>query len=103
MEIAIRFLSAKNTCGRSAQQISPEDGAIYNGDHPANFSRCGGPGYPIARFPDDRYQTNFGSWHPNVCNFVFADGSVRTFAPSISTDLLGRLTHRADHEFVADN
>ena len=75
------------------QQISPEDGAIYNGDHPANFSRCGGPGYPIARGPKDSYQTNFGSWHPNLCHFVFCDGSVRTFTPSISTDLLGRLTH----------
>jgi prepilin-type N-terminal cleavage/methylation domain-containing protein/prepilin-type processing-associated H-X9-DG protein len=85
----------------SRQGISPEDGAIYNGDHPANFSRCGGPGYPIARFPTDRYRTNFGSWHPAVCNFLFADGSVRSYSPSISTDVLGRLTHRDDRGFVS--
>ena len=81
-----------------SQGISPEDGAIYNGDHPANFSRIGGPGSPIARFPTDTYRTNFGSYHSAGCNFVFADGSVRTLTPSISTNLLGRLTHRSDGE-----
>ena len=80
--------------------VSPEDGAIYNGDHPANFSRCGGPGYPIARFPDDAWQTNFGSYHTGGCNFVFGDGSVRVLDPHISTELLGNLTARNDHEFV---
>ncbi len=83
--------------------IAPEDGAIYNGDHPANFSRCGGPGYPIARFPNEDFQTNFGSYHTGGCNFVFGDGSVRTFSPQISTELLGKLTHRADGEFVPEN
>ncbi|TWU02421.1 DUF1559 domain-containing protein [Stieleria varia] len=84
------------------QGISPEDGAIYNGDHPANFSRCGGPGYPLARFPNDQFQNNFGSYHVGGVNFVFADGSVRTFDVNISTDVLGRLTHRNDHEVVTE-
>ena len=85
------------------QGISPEDGAIYNGDHPANFSRCGGPGYPLARFPNDRFQTNFGSYHTGGVNFVFADGSVRVLNVDIATDILGRMTHRSDHEFVPDH
>ncbi len=85
----------------SRQGISPEDGAIYNGDHPANFSRCGGPGYPIAKSPTARYQTNFGSWHAGgATHLVFADGSVRTLTPDTNTELLGRLTHRADNEFT---
>ncbi len=88
----------------SRQGISPEDGAIYNGDHPANFSRCGGPGYPIAKTPTSRYQTNFGSYHQGgACHFAFADGSVRTLTPQINTDLLGRLTHRYDSEFTEEN
>ncbi len=87
----------------SRQGIAPEDGAVYNGDHPGNFSRVGGPGAPLARFPTDRYLDNFGSWHTGGVNFVFADGSVRTFSIDISTDLLGRLTARNDHEFVEDN
>jgi prepilin-type processing-associated H-X9-DG protein len=85
------------------QGIAWEDGAIYNGDHPGNFSRCGGPGYPLARFPDDRLQTNFGSYHTGGVNFVFADGSVRVLNIDISTDVLGKLTSRNDHEFVEDN
>ncbi len=84
----------------SRQGIAPEDGAIYNGDHPANFSRCGGPGYPLARFPTDRFQTNFGSYHVAGCNFVYADGSVHVLNIDISTDILGRLTHRNDHEVI---
>jgi prepilin-type processing-associated H-X9-DG protein/prepilin-type N-terminal cleavage/methylation domain-containing protein len=83
------------------QGIAPEDGALYNGDHPGSFSRCGGPGYPLARFPDDEYQNNFGSYHAGGgVNFAFADGSVRTITPDISTDLLGRLTARNDSEVV---
>ena len=80
--------------------IAPEDGAVYNGDHPGNFSRCGGPGYPLARFPTDRFQVNFGSSHPGVVNFVLGDGSVRGVSVQISTDTLGRLTARNDHEVV---
>lgn len=80
----------------SRQGISPEDGALYNGDHPGNFSRCGGPGYPLARFPTDTYRNNFGSYHRGVCNFVLGDGSTRSVSIQISTDTLGRLTHRSD-------
>lgn len=77
--------------------IAQEDGAIYNGDHPGNFSRPGGPGYPIARFPTDNFNNNFGSYHPGRCHFVLADGSVRGISPLISTDVLGRLTTRNDN------
>lgn len=82
------------------QGIAQEDGAIYNGDHPGSFSRCGGPGYPLARFPTEDRQLSFGSYHTGGVNFVFCDGSVRTLEPSIATDLLGRLTVRDDMKFV---
>ena len=82
--------------------IAHEDGAIYNGDHPGNFSRCGGPGYPIAKSPTDRFETNFGSYHRDSCNFLMADGSVHTVSAFISTDILGRLTDRDDHEVVTE-
>ena len=80
--------------------IAQEDGAIYNGDHPGNFSRCGGPGYPIAKSPTDVFRDNFGSSHDGVCNFVMGDGSVRAINIYIATDLLGRLTARNDREVV---
>ncbi len=82
--------------------IAQEDGAIYNGDHPGNFSRCGGPGYPLAKTPTDVFRDNFGSYHTGVCNFLMGDGSVRSLNVLINTDLLGRLTSRNDHEVVAD-
>ena len=82
------------------QGHAPEDGAIYNGDHPGNFSRCGGPGYPLAKSPDEEYLTNFGSWHIGGVNFVYADGSVHVLTPSISSSVLGKLNNRDDGKFV---
>ena len=82
--------------------IAPEDGAIYNGDHPANFSRCGGPGSPLAKSPTAPYQTNFGSSHDQMCNFLLADGSVRAVNVLIATDILGRLTVRNDNEIISE-
>ena len=82
--------------------VAPEDGAIYNGDHPGNFSRCGGPGYPIAKSPLDVYRNNFGSAHDQMCNFLLADGSVRSVNVLIATDILGRLTVRNDDEIVSE-
>lgn len=80
----------------SAFGVAMEDGAVYNGDHPANFSRKAGPGSPIANHPTDTYRDNFGSYHPTVCNFLIADGSVRGINPSITTDTLGSLSARND-------
>lgn len=85
------------------QGIAQEDGAIYNGDHPGSFARCGGPGYPLARFPYENRQLSFGSYHTGGVNFVFCDGSVRTLDTSIATDILGRLTTRDDMKFVPDH
>lgn len=82
--------------------IAQEDGAIYNGDHPGNFSRCGGPGYPIAKSPTDAFRDNFGSYHEGVCNFLMGDGSARSINVMIATDLLGRLTARNDHEVITE-
>ncbi|MEZ6091148.1 MAG: DUF1559 domain-containing protein [Pirellulaceae bacterium] len=84
----------------SAFGRASEDGAIYNGDHPGNFSRCGGPGCPIARTPNSPFQANFGSYHPGICNFVMVDGSVRSINKTISTDILGRLTARNDRTSI---
>jgi prepilin-type processing-associated H-X9-DG protein len=75
------------------------DGSVYNGGRPANFARIGGPRHGLARSPEDSLDlTNptFGSYHPGLCNFLMADGSVRGIAPGISGLVLGELIVRDD-------
>lgn len=83
--------------------IAPEDGAVYNGDHPGNFSRPGGPGNPIARTVNEPYNNNFGSAHTGICNFVMGDGSVKSIDVLISTEVFGRLTTRNDGDPISDD
>ncbi len=70
------------------------DGSLYNGANPASFARVGGPGFPLARSAADPFNTNFGSYHPGICNFLMADDSVRPIANDISAEILGRLIRR---------
>ena len=53
---------------------------------------------PLALSPKDqnRWTTVFGSYHPAICQFVFADGSVHSLKISIDTTTLGRLAVRDD-------
>jgi prepilin-type processing-associated H-X9-DG protein len=75
------------------------DGSAYNGGRPASFSRVGGPGHEPARSVTDPMDMNFpvfGSYHPGVCQFLMADGSVRGLSPLIKGEILGQLIVRDD-------
>lgn len=76
----------------------PFNGPIYNGGDLAAFARVGGPGVPLLSAGEEPVSSvlGFGSWHPGVCNFVFADGSTTAIRNSIDTVTLGQLCHRAD-------
>lgn len=82
---------------------SPEDAFIFNGDHVFNSTRVAGPTVPIVQ--DNRDTKNglvsWGSWHPGVCHFALADGSVRAISKSMDTQTLGRLGNRHDGEVVS--
>lgn len=88
--------------GRLAQP--PENGPIYDGSRFWYSGRVAGPGLPIANGPDDIVNGlglyAFGSWHPTVCHFAFADGRVVGVSPTIDTETLARLCHRADGKVV---
>ena len=73
------------------------DGSVYNGDPTnANAARVAGPNNLLARSPTEPYRTNFGSYHPGVCQFALGDGSVRAVAVSVSGTTLSRLSARND-------
>ena len=71
---------------------------MYNGEELAAFARVGGPGVPILgrRDPLTSLVLGFGSWHPEGCNFVFADGSTKTIENGIDTVTLGEICNRRD-------
>jgi hypothetical protein len=77
------------------------DGAYYNGDYPSNSSRAAGPAYPLSASPRDT-GWRFGSYHPGVCQFVFADGAVHSLSVSISPATMALLADRADGKPVPD-
>jgi hypothetical protein len=70
------------------------DGSLYNGQNPASFARIAGPGFPLANAMDAPFNKNFGSYHNGVCQFLNADGSVRTLATHASEFVLGELARR---------
>lgn len=75
----------------------PDDGSIYDGNSFHFASRLAGPGTHLARNIDDLNSgLSFGSWHPDVCHFVMADGSVRSVDSQVSTTVLGALSNRRD-------
>lgn len=73
----------------------PWDCGIFDGHNPVCNTRCGGPGFPIARTRDD-LGWKFGSYHPGICQFGFCDGSVHTLSSSIDEVVLGLLVQRDD-------
>lgn len=76
----------------------PENGPIYNGSDLTAFARIGGPNFPLARGPDDADvdMNVFGSWHPGICPFVLADGSVQRIDNFVDTTVLQSYCRRFD-------
>jgi hypothetical protein len=77
-------------------QVAAGDGSLYNGDHLASFARVGGPGFGLSQSVTDPFNNNFGSAHPGICQFLMADGSVKSFDVSLSPIVLGKLTNRLE-------
>jgi hypothetical protein len=80
----------KDAFGQTAQG----DGSLYNGDHPASFARIIGKDHGLAQAPTDPFKINFGSWHPGICQFLFADGSVDARVNNVDPELLAKWVPR---------
>jgi len=88
-------------------------GSLYNGDNQNNCARVAGRVAPIADGEQNLFlcreksgcdgQPNvpcicdtFGSWHPAVCQFVFADGHVAAISTSADLTVIDRMAARND-------
>jgi hypothetical protein len=81
------------------------DCSVYNPDVLVMFGRFAGEDFPLARSQDEGSQpkvepmrSNFGSWHPGICQFVFGDGRVEQIQNEIDPLVLGLLANREDGE-----
>ncbi len=96
------FISGEMHVPMGKLKQTPGDAFIFNGDNVFNLARVGGPTMPLVS--DLRSEGNslvaWGSWHAGVCNFVFADGSVRAISNSTDTDTLGRFCNRHDAQVI---
>jgi prepilin-type N-terminal cleavage/methylation domain-containing protein len=79
----------------------PQDSALYNGDHRGYCTP--GIGAPLRGPESTSTGTQFGSWHPGICQFVLGDGSVRALSIAISPTTLENLAARADGRVIAEN
>ena len=52
---------------------------------------------------DGFWARKFGSWHVGVCQFAFADGSVRAVRTTLDTTTLRALSGRADGAVITGN
>jgi prepilin-type N-terminal cleavage/methylation domain-containing protein/prepilin-type processing-associated H-X9-DG protein len=99
------------------------DGSIYLGVWTTYSGRVAGIAHPLANGPNDvtparaeprpagstgtwrpgndaAYCKKFGSWHSGVCQFAFADGSVKAVRNNVNEVTLGLLAARNDGQVV---
>jgi prepilin-type N-terminal cleavage/methylation domain-containing protein/prepilin-type processing-associated H-X9-DG protein len=77
----------------------PLDCSLYNGDNYLCSARSAGFFFPLAQSIRDP-QWKFGSYHPGVCQFLFADGSVHSLATSVNPLTLQYLADIHDGQVI---
>jgi prepilin-type processing-associated H-X9-DG protein len=77
------------------------DSSQYNGEYLVSSTRAAGPGMSLAGTPWDA-GWRFGSYHPTLCQFVFADGSVQIIRTGINPATLSLLVSINDSQAIPD-
>jgi prepilin-type N-terminal cleavage/methylation domain-containing protein/prepilin-type processing-associated H-X9-DG protein len=77
-----------------------QDGMIYSGGETNTYRRAAGASNPLAISSSVTISSQFGSWHSGVCQFVFADGSVKGLPNSVPGSTLGLLANRSDGQVI---
>ncbi len=78
------------------------DFCIYDSEPWQTSGRKAGPSFLLALSPFDLPAGQFGSAHPGVVQFAFADGRVTALRTSLSGDVLRLLAARNDGEVIPD-
>jgi type II secretory pathway pseudopilin PulG len=74
------------------------DGMILSASEAQTYHRLGGANWPLAQTPTQTVNSQFGSWHTGIVQFVFADGTVRGIRTSIPGTTMGLLANIADNQ-----
>jgi prepilin-type N-terminal cleavage/methylation domain-containing protein/prepilin-type processing-associated H-X9-DG protein len=90
------IISAGPSAGQPGLNNYAQDGMIFSGSENNTYHRRAGPSNTLAPTPSWPINNQFGSWHPGVCQFVFADGSVRALRVSTAGTTLGLMANRKD-------
>jgi prepilin-type N-terminal cleavage/methylation domain-containing protein len=77
--------------------VMSNDASLFDGYTPGGM-RGAGPNFPIAQSITNETRQLFGSYHPNICQFVFCDGSVRPIPINIDSTTLGYMAQRNDRQ-----
>ena len=78
------------------------DAVAYSSGIQNSYHRRGGPSWPLAQSITTPINSQFGSWHPGVVQFVLGDGSVRGIRTSLPGTTLGYLTNINDGNVVSN-
>jgi hypothetical protein len=99
------FVGEKHVIEEGFGKKNWDDNSVYNPDFHRSIARYGGPKAPLAISSQENMPpfSNFGSWHPGVCNFVFGDSSVRSVTTSLDPLVLQRLVVISDAEIVDES
>jgi prepilin-type N-terminal cleavage/methylation domain-containing protein/prepilin-type processing-associated H-X9-DG protein len=81
-------------------KYAADDFCIYNSETWATSGRMAGPNFPLALSPFDLPAGQFGSAHPGVVQFAFADGRVAALRTSLPVSILGLLAARNDGQAI---
>lgn len=73
----------------------PLDCSIYDADNLTCIARSGGLSYPIATSIKSTVAV-FGSYHPGICQFLYADATVHPIRSDLTPQILDNLCNIAD-------
>lgn len=80
-----------------------QDGMALSGSEQQTYYRRTGASWPLANSNLVAANSQFGSWHTGICQFVFSDGSVRGISVSIPGTILGYFGCRNDDQVISND